>query len=63
MGDTRVAGERLAFDDGVWSDEVDRLTQGSGLTGVHWRHAGRSSAPRPGSPSVPATLKPAMARN
>lgn len=29
MGDTRVAGERLAFDDGVWSDEVDRLTQDS----------------------------------
>ena len=29
MGDTRVAGERLAFDDGVWGDEVDRLTRGS----------------------------------
>lgn len=32
MGDTRVAGERLAFDDSVWSDEVDRLTLKVSLT-------------------------------
>ncbi|MCP9491548.1 MAG: hypothetical protein MSC31_16985 [Solirubrobacteraceae bacterium MAG38_C4-C5] len=28
MGDTRVAGERLAFDDDVWGEEVDRLDPG-----------------------------------
>jgi len=47
MADTRVAGERFAFDDDVWAEEVGRSTA-SGPAHVSARTA-RAQVERPGA--------------